>query len=262
MRLILLFAVLATAWGGRPTSSSSQPLASNVTKRTCLISNYVSNPSNATSGIQAAVTACSSGGEVIFDVPNTNYSTGSILVTGFDVHIKMPPTVTLLAGTQRQDYPGPQSAWYLLHFRNCTRCSVAGGVIDSQARLYVTDQVFDRKNVRNFRDSSCIKAWECRPRMLGVVNSINVTITDNLKILDPIYWTVHIIGSKQVFVKDLVIKGDWQVFNNDGIDIDSSEDVEITGCDIDIGDDAVCVKTTLPGVPAKVRKRTVKSYYR
>lgn len=117
----------------------------------------------------------------------------------------------------------------------------------------MTDQVFDRKNVRNFRDPSCFNQWECRPRMIGVVNCTDVTISGNLVILDPIYWTVHVIASKRVKIEDLVIRGDYEIFNTDGIDIDSSSEVEITGCDIDVADDAVCVKTTVPGVPAKVR---------
>jgi hypothetical protein len=102
--------------------------------------------------------------------------------------------------------------------------------------------------VRNFVDPSCRRAWECRPRMLGVVFSNNVQLND-FHIVDPIYWTIHIIGSKRVWMKHFSVHGDWQIFNNDGIDVDSSSDVELTACDINTADDAVCIKTTLEGVP-------------
>jgi hypothetical protein len=54
-----------------------------------------------------------------------------------------------------------------------------------------------------------------------------------------------------VTVQDVYIKGDWEVFNNDGVDIDSSSDVEVLHSTIDTADDALCVKSMLPGVPVK-----------
>jgi hypothetical protein len=257
------FATTTTGTPPPQTWTSSQPRRG---EKLCLISDYVSDPTNATAGIQAAVDSCSSsedGGTVIFDVPNTNYSTGSIQISGSNIHIHVSGTVSLLAGIYREDYPGPQPYWYLLNFKDCHGCSLRGnGIIDGQARRYITGYLFDRAILRDFKDPSCFNPWECRPRMLGIVNSTEIVVSGSIKIVDPIYWTVHIIGSKKVSVKDLTILGDWQVFNNDGIDVDSSEDVDIVGCHIDTADDAVCIKTTLRDTPTsrvRVRDCTLRS---
>jgi polygalacturonase len=220
----------------------------------CLISDFVPDPAHATAGIQAAVNRCSStpsGGTVIFDVSNINYSTGSIFITGSNIHVNIPSeTVRLLAGIYKEDYPGPQKYWYVLNFNECHNCSLSGaGIIDGRARDYITGYLFDRAVLRNFKDKSCFNPWECRPRMLGIVNSTDVAVSGSIQIVDPIYWTVHVIGSKKVQLQGLKIQGQWQVFNNDGIDIDSSEDVDIVGCHIDTADDALCIKTTLRNTP-------------
>jgi len=232
------------------------------TPSTCLISEYVKTTEKATSGIQAAVDACSKssmGGTVLFDVPNANYTSGSIRISGTSVHIRIPKGVTLRAGTHRKDYPGPQPSWYLLHFLRCKNCSLSGGgTVDGQARLYVTGRLADRKIVTNFVDESCFNSWECRPRMLGVVQSSNVTVS-NIRFDDPIYWTVHVISSDHIMIDGLVVRGDWDIFNNDGLDIDSSSDVDVRNCDIRTADDALCLKTTTFGRGLPVQRVHVKN---
>jgi len=259
MKIFICLAFLALGCNARESIPPATPQILNSSQpqqgeKLCLISDYVSDPTNATAGIQAAVDSCSStsdGGTVMFDVPKTNYSTGSIQISGSNIHIQLSDTVGLLAGINREDYPGPQPFWYLLNFNDCHNCSLSGaGTIDGQARRYITGYKFDRAVVTDFKDPSCFNPWECRPRMLGIVNCTEVVVSGGISILDPIYWTVHVIGSKKVSLRDLTILGDWQVFNNDGIDIDSSEDVDIVGCHIDTADDAVCIKTTLRDTPA------------
>jgi len=86
--------------------------------------------------------------------------------------------------------------------------------------------------------------------MIGVIGSTGITLS-GLTLLDPIYWTLHVKGSLNVTITNITIRGDWEIFNNDGIDIDSSSDVTVSECDIDTADDALCIKTTLAGVPVR-----------
>lgn len=44
-------------------------------------------------------------------------------------------------------------------------------------------------------------------------------------------------------IEDVSIKGDFNTPNNDGIDIEDSNDTVITRCNIDTGDDAICPKS-------------------
>lgn len=48
----------------------------------------------------------------------------------------------------------------------------------------------------------------------------------------------------------LEIRGDWQIANTDGIDIDGSRDVAVRNSLVDTADDAICLKTTVSGYPA------------
>lgn len=108
----------------------------------------------------------------------------------------------------------------------------------------------DRKNVSNWVDPSCPRWKQCRPRLLGVRNSARIRIS-NLRIVDSVFWTTHIINSTDVTLSHLYIRGDYDIPNNDGIDIDSSVNVVVRDVDIDTADDAICMKTTQPGRPVK-----------
>jgi polygalacturonase len=65
--------------------------------------------------------------------------------------------------------------------------------------------------------------------------------------VDSVFWTTHIVNSTDVTVSNLYIRGDYNIPNNDGIDIDSSENVDVRNVDIDTADDAICIKTTQAG---------------
>lgn len=108
----------------------------------------------------------------------------------------------------------------------------------------------DRKNVTNWHDPSCNNWKQCRPRLLGVSNSSYITLS-NLHIIDSVFWTTHIINSSYVTLTDLYIRGDYNIPNNDGIDVDSSVNVVIKNVDIETADDAICIKTTYAGMPTK-----------
>lgn len=108
----------------------------------------------------------------------------------------------------------------------------------------------DRKNVTNWPDSSCHSRKQCRPRLLGVVSSSDVMIT-NIQLVDSVFWTTHVVNSSDVILSNLNIWGDYDIPNNDGIDIDSSENIEVRDVNIDTADDAICIKTTHEGVATR-----------
>ena len=108
----------------------------------------------------------------------------------------------------------------------------------------------DRYEVHNWSDSSCVKATECRPRLVGVIDTDSALVSD-LLITDAAYWTVHVRNSTNVELMRLHIHGDDLMPNNDGVDIDSSRSVLLHDVHVITADDAVCVKTTLQGRPAQ-----------
>jgi polygalacturonase len=140
----------------------------------------------------------------------------------------------------------------MIRIANCANCSITGpAVLNGQSDLWVEGHYKhrERKKVKNWADPTCIHREECRPRLLGILDCNGVDIY-NISLLNPIYWGLHIINSHNIQVgPDFTLQGDREVPNNDGIDIDSSSNITVTGCTIDTADDAICIKTKLINTP-------------
>jgi polygalacturonase len=80
-----------------------------------------------------------------------------------------------------------------------------------------------------------------RPSFIRFMESKNVTV-EGLHIVGSSMWTVHILYSQNVTLRDLIIET-FPGANTDGMDIDSSQDVRISDCYLDTGDDAICLKS-------------------
>ena len=81
-----------------------------------------------------------------------------------------------------------------------------------------------------------------RPQLIQLYNAENVSI-EGVTFKDSPMWTIHILYSRHVtLVNTVSIAPDYSP-NTDGIVIDSSSDVEVRGCLIDVGDDCLVVKS-------------------
>lgn len=58
------------------------------------------------------------------------------------------------------------------------------------------------------------------------------------------FWTVHLVGCRQVRIEGVTIDNDLCMANCDGIDPDACSDVTITNCRITSADDCIVLKTT------------------
>jgi len=76
---------------------------------------------------------------------------------------------------------------------------------------------------------------------IGFTESKNILI-DGIHILGAPGWTVHILYSEKVTIRNVDIET-VDVPGRDGIDIDSSKDVVISNCFLDTGDDDICLKS-------------------
>ncbi|XP_045826063.1 probable polygalacturonase At2g43860, partial [Trifolium pratense] len=56
--------------------------------------------------------------------------------------------------------------------------------------------------------------------------------------------SLHLVRSENISIHDIAIYGDLNIPNNDGIDIEDSNNTVITRCHIDTGDDAICPKSS------------------
>jgi polygalacturonase len=83
-------------------------------------------------------------------------------------------------------------------------------------------------------------APELRPSFLRTTNSRNVLI-EGLRFIGSPMWTVHLLYSDNVTVRDVMIET-YPGVHTDGIAVDSSRNVRISNCYIDTGDDGIVIK--------------------
>ncbi|KFM29354.1 putative polygalacturonase [Auxenochlorella protothecoides] len=189
------------------------------------------------------------GGQLVLDRPGTFLAGG--LVAHGSIDIVIPRGVRLLASHKRSDYGPTQPDWYLIALRNCTGCSLrGGGTLDGDARAWDKVRAPGRRALVDWADPSCPVPSECRPRLLGVLDSRQVSVR-GLALRDPVYWALHVRHSVHVALDGLDIHSEWGVANADGVDVDGSWDVDVRGCTVLTADDAVCLKACTPGRPTR-----------
>jgi polygalacturonase len=81
-----------------------------------------------------------------------------------------------------------------------------------------------------------------RPRLLGIQNSRDVTIT-GLYLHNQAIWCLFVLYSQNVEINNLRIVADHNIPSSDGIDIDSSKHVHIDKVYIEDGDDCISIKS-------------------
>jgi polygalacturonase len=83
-----------------------------------------------------------------------------------------------------------------------------------------------------------------RPRLIQVFDSARVELGGGLNLQRSGFWTVQLVYSHDVKVSGVTIRNniDGKGPSTDGIDIDSSHDILVENADIDVNDDALCLK--------------------
>ncbi|RYD31763.1 MAG: hypothetical protein EOP87_14110, partial [Verrucomicrobiaceae bacterium] len=95
------------------------------------------------------------------------------------------------------------------------------------------------------------KSYRVRPFLLRWVRCHNVAVKDVL-LTNPGAWTLNFQQSRDVRVDRVTIRSrDLGMRDNDGINIDSCEDVRVRNCDVSSGDDALVIKSTIAGRPSR-----------
>uniref|UniRef100_A0A7N0UV94 Rhamnogalacturonase A/B/Epimerase-like pectate lyase domain-containing protein n=1 Tax=Kalanchoe fedtschenkoi TaxID=63787 RepID=A0A7N0UV94_KALFE len=192
--------------------------------------------------IQAAIDAChaSGGGSVIF--PPGDYLTATVHLRS-GVVLVVGKGAKILGGPRLEDYPRDSKKWYVIVAEEATDVGITGGgAIDGQGLKFV-ERFDERKNVMvSWNKTGACFGDECRPRLVGFLRCRNVKVWDVL-LTEPAYWCLHIVGCQNTTIHDVSIYGNFNSPNNDGIDIEDSNNTAIRRCTINTGDDAICPKT-------------------
>ncbi|MGN6370494.1 MAG: glycoside hydrolase family 28 protein [Phycisphaerae bacterium] len=193
-----------------------------------------------TAPLQIAIDDCSRSGGGTLEIPAGRYLTGTLLLKD-NVTLHLDKNATLLGSPNITDYrpvdlfhegTGKPSGLFLIGAVDAKNVALEGeGTIDGQgSTLQKGELPIDGKPTR------------LRPFLVRWVRSDHVAVK-GLHLQSAAMWCMHISQSKNVTVDGLTINNRGNG-NNDGIDLDSSDTVSITNCDIDSHDDAMCLKAT------------------
>ncbi len=185
-----------------------------------------------TKAIQSAIDTCASDGGGTVVVPAGTFISGAIfLKQGVNLHIEKDGT--LKAVVDRSAFPQVESRWegveqrWICAFVNAfdmTGPALTGeGMIDGSGDVWLREA-------------------HPRPRLIAIQNCKDVTVS-GLSIKNQACWGLFILYSENVDVAYLTIRAQHNIPMSDGIDVDSSKDVHISGCDIDTNDDCIAIKS-------------------
>ncbi|MBE6356779.1 MAG: hypothetical protein E7058_06660 [Lentisphaerae bacterium] len=187
--------------------------------------------------IQKEIDLCAANGGGVVTVPAGNYHSGTVYLRS-NVTLHLAKDAVICGSENPDDYPAVQDKFCdgadqergraLILAENVSNCAIEGdGIISGSSKAFAPGS----------------GKYDMRPMLLRFVNSSNIRLTD-IHLRDSAAWTCHLRGCEKVKIERINIFCHTN-HNNDGIDVDSCSDVEITSCQIDSGDDAVCLKSTL-----------------
>ena len=192
-----------------------------------------------TEAIQKTIDACHAAGGGMVLVPAGDFVTGTL-------HLKSHITLSLdygasLLGSQNQaDYPTDKlrraregQSECLLYAEDATDIRLEGlGVIDGRG----TPEAFPETPAGR-------GGGDRRPRLLRFEGCENLTFS-GLTYKRPAFWGLHLVDCKNIHFDAITVRFLNNGQNNDGLDLDGCENVLIENCDIQSGDDAICLKSS------------------
>ncbi|HTY35778.1 MAG TPA: glycoside hydrolase family 28 protein [Bacteroidota bacterium] len=193
--------------------------------------------------LQKAIDACSSAGGGIVRVGGK----GTFLTGPFDlksfVDLRIERGATLLANPDESVYTrsafrenrGEGSVW--IGGEDTDRVTISGeGTIDGNGVAFMGPEEKPAFVLKEF------DLFDRRPHILTAINFRNLSIRD-VTFKDSAYWCLHLVGCTDVAISNVRINNNLKIRNSDGIDLDHTRNVRISGCIIESGDDCICFKT-------------------
>ena len=187
-----------------------------------------------TAAVQKAIDACDAAGGGTVLVPAGDFVIGTIRLKS-NMTLSLDYGASLLGSQNQEDYPTDKlrraregQSQCLLYAEDATNIRFEGlGVIDGRG----TRESFPRGG----RDK--------RPRLLRFESCENVTFS-GLTYKRPAFWGLQLVDCKKVHFDSVTVRFRDNNSNNDGLDLDGCENVLVENCDIDSGDDAICLKSS------------------
>ncbi len=218
-----------------------------------------------TAAINKAIDACNAAGGGVAYMPPGTYHSGTVVLKS-NVTLYLEAGAKLLGSKRVEDYTlhegppakGDANQKHLIFARDAENVGVAGpGCIDGQGpAFWVPSGRAVPPPEDSWRDVATYD-WKPLDRaspLLEFYNCRNLRIED-VRIVNASGWTLRPIQCDNVVIRGIHIKNPVIGPNTDGIDPTCCQNVFISDCLIDTGDDAICLKSESPyGGPVRVSK--------
>jgi polygalacturonase len=205
-----------------------------------------------TASIQKAIDAAAKSGGTVSFKPGS-YLTGSLFLKS-GTRLAVGEGVTLIGSQKLGDYPmlptriaGIEMTWpsALINVRDQHDVTIEGkGTIDGDGPIWWKSYwdlraAYEPKGLRWASDYDAR-----RPRLILLQNGSGIHLGGGILLKRSGFWTVQVLYSDHVTIDGIVIRNNegGKGPSTDGIDIDSSRNVLVEHADIDVNDDALCLK--------------------
>ncbi|MBM3128472.1 MAG: glycoside hydrolase family 28 protein [Chloroflexi bacterium] len=209
-----------------------------------------------TRALQSAIDAAAQTGGGTILVPAGQYVTGSIFLRD-NTTLYLDAGAVLLGSENAADYPIVTARWEgvtqdthapLIAAENARNIALVGrGTIDGRGAIWW------QKHRAKTLDAP-------RPRLISFSSCSNVLI-EGVTLINSPAWTINPVRCENVTVNQVTIINPPDSPNTDGINPDSSRNVHISNCHVDVGDDCVTIKsgieTESPGLRVPCENITV-----
>lgn len=193
-----------------------------------------------TKAIQTAIDLCASEGGGTIVVPEGVFLSGALFFKQ-GVNLYVEKEGVLKGSVNPDDYPQVATRWEGVE-REWTSAFInafdmTGFTLTGEGMIDGSGDAWMERYPRNTRELHV-----GRPRLIAIQNCKDVTVSD-LTFKNNACWGLFILYSEDVEVKDLTIRAEHNIIMSDGIDVDSSTRVRISGCDTDVNDDCIAIKS-------------------
>ncbi len=208
-----------------------------------------------TTAFRNAIDTChfTGGGKVT--VPQGVFKTGTIVLLS-EVNLHLEPGAVILGSTVLTDYFLNNQKVGLIWCENAQNVSVTGlGTIDGNGDVFMNLKEFKKISAEGSQYSrqkdqfrviagtaqdGPVVPLERPNQMIIFSNCRNVTIRDVVITNSP-YWTLHLADVDGGVISGVKIYNNLMVPNNDGIDLTSCSNINVSNCDIRGGDDGFAI---------------------
>lgn len=203
-----------------------------------------------TKAIQGAIDSCSENGGGVVLLPKGTYVTGTLFLKS-NVTIKLDAGVELFGSSDLKDYAEVPIATEEPHFSKCLFYAY------QQKNIKIIGHARSEINGKGYM----FKHSHERPKLFRIENCENIEF-DNIIIKNSGSWCVYFKECNNINVHHSAIYNKENK-NNDGMNYDGCSNVRITDCNLQVEDDAICLKSSVDKVCENfyIENCTVSSYW-